>query len=107
MSGEAHVLIPKDAEIPELYSQEFESNPMCRVKLFTPDSNWTWYVIEYDPETKTAFGYVVGFEAELGYFSLRELEELHGPVGLSIERDLYWEPKPLSEVKQDHARTTA
>ena len=24
-------------------------------KFFTPDSSWTWYVSEYNPETKIAF----------------------------------------------------
>ena len=31
---------------------------------------------------------VDGFEKELGYFSLRELESARGPLGLPIERDL-------------------
>jgi hypothetical protein len=41
---------------------------------------------------------VDGFERELGYFSLDELEQLRGPLGLPVERDLYWKPTLLSEL---------
>lgn len=59
-------------------------------KFFTPWSNWTWYMTEYAPETGGAFGLVSGFEAELGYFTIAELEEITGPFGLTIERDLHF-----------------
>jgi Protein of unknown function (DUF2958) len=42
----------------------------------------------------TFFGAVSGFEFELGYFSLSELEQTTGPLGLHIERDLYFKPTP-------------
>jgi len=41
---------------------------------------------------------------ELGYFSLKELEEIRGPLGLPIERDLDFEPKTLSELMEMHKR---
>jgi hypothetical protein len=41
---------------------------------------------------------VDGFEKELGYFNLSELEEVTGPMGLPIERDLYFKPTPLEEI---------
>jgi hypothetical protein len=41
-------------------------NPTAMVKLFTPDSNFTFYVTEYDGKD-TCFGLVEGFETELGY----------------------------------------
>ena len=43
------------------------------------------------------FGLVIGFEQELGYFSLTELEAARGPLGLPIERDQHFEPKPLRD----------
>ena len=43
-------------------------------------------------------GYVIGLEREWGYFSLAELESVHGPFGLPIERDLHFQPAPISEV---------
>lgn len=87
-------------KIPNLYSQETEKDPLVYAKFFTPDSNWTWYALEFDGKD-TFFGYVDGFEPELGYFSLSELESVRGPLGLGIERDMYWEPKPLSEVEKE------
>jgi hypothetical protein len=55
--------------------------------------------MEYCPERNLCFGWVEGFEPELGYFSLDELAEIKGPLGLRIERDLNFCPKPLSEIK--------
>ena len=71
---------------------------IVQVKYFTPASNWTWWATEYDPVEKLFFGLVEGFERELGYFSLAELESGRGALGLPIERDLHWTPKPLKEV---------
>ena len=48
------------------------------------------------------FGLVVGHEIELGYVSLAELKSVKGPMGLLIERDLYYEPKTLRELKEKH-----
>jgi len=94
-------LLTKEIEktLPPLYSQDGVEDPTVHVKFFTPDSSWTWYVTEYDPESKTFFGLVDGFEKELGYFTLKELESAKGPMNLSIERDLYFNKCKLSEVK--------
>ena len=97
--GSAHDYIPSWMVIPELYATENVKDPMAIVKLFTPDSNWTWYITEYQPETKMAFGLVDGLEKELGYISIAELEQVKGPVGLKIERDLWFRPQPLSELR--------
>ena len=58
---------------------------------------------EFDQED-TFFGAVSGQVFELGYFSLRELEETTGPLGLHIERDLYFKPTPLSEIRKQYDR---
>jgi hypothetical protein len=79
--------------------QEENPDPLVLAKWFTPDSNWTWWATEYDPEMQTCFGLVQGFEVELGYFSLVEMAEVHGAMGLGIERDLYWMEQPLSKVR--------
>jgi hypothetical protein len=95
-------LIPKEIlkTIPPLYTTEEQTNPIVQVKLFTPDSNWSWYILEYDPQQKLLFGLVDGHERELGYFSLTELEELTGPLGLSVQRDIFFEPIFLEELKK-------
>jgi len=72
------------------------------VKFFTPDSNWTWYAVSASQDERSGdvqfFGLVEGFVKELGYFWLSELESVRGPLGLPIERDLYWTPIPLSSL---------
>ncbi|CCF85383.1 hypothetical protein NITHO_490006 [Nitrolancea hollandica Lb] len=50
------------------------------------------------------FGYVQGLEAELGYFSLSELEQLRGALRLPVERDLYFEPCRLSAITSGKVR---
>jgi len=95
-------LLPKDLadRLPPIYSQsELGDDAIAQVKFFTPWTNWTWYGSEYDPEERVGFGVVVGFERELGYFSLAELEAVRGPAGLRVERDLYWTPRPLKECR--------
>ena len=87
--------------LPALYSQENEKDPMVICKFFLPATRWTWYAIEYDGKD-TFFGYVAGDFPELGYISLSELERLDGPFGLGVERDLYFEPVRLSEIKKLH-----
>ena len=62
------------SDIPDLYATEGETNPLCYVKLFTPDSNWTWYIMEFSKaDRNTCYGYVRGFEDELGCFTLAVL----------------------------------
>ncbi len=73
-------------------------DPMALVKIFDPTGSWTWYVVAYDPKTRIAFGLVDGFEQELGDFSMQEIVEVRGVLGLPLERDLYWAPRKLSEI---------
>ena len=85
-------------KLPPLYSQEDKGGKaVVHLKMFTPDSNWIWLATEFDGED-TFFGLVDGLEKELGYFSLSELENVNGPMGLPIERDLYFQPKTLEEI---------
>jgi hypothetical protein len=86
--------------IPTLYATQEIADPVCQVKLFTPDSSWSWYIIEKDINSDLCFGYVIGLEAELGYFTLDELKGVRGSLGLSIERDLYFTPTRLSVVQR-------
>ena len=103
--GEAHDLIPAWARphLPKLYSAENQPDPTIYLKLFTPDSSWTWYVAEFDGQD-ICFGLVIGFEAELGYFSLGEMQGVTGPLRLKIERDLWFRPVPLSQVQEKACR---
>ena len=80
--------------------EEFD-DVLAQAKLFSPYTGWRWYVTEWNPETGTCFGLVEGFETELGYFHLSELAEstVLGNVP-AVERDLYWEPKTIGEIRR-------
>lgn len=97
-------LLPPDirATLPPLYSQEHEADPMVHLKFFTPWSNWTWFATEGEPDEDDFrfFGWVEGQDEEFGYFVLSELQEVRGPAGLTIERDLHFTPRRLSELKR-------
>ena len=92
------------AKLPPLRSQEHVADPTVWVKFFAPWTNWTWYATEFDPAEGLFFGLVMGHETELGYFSLEELQSVRGPGGLRIERDQYWRPTPLSQVRSGAKR---
>ena len=95
-------LLPDDVRdgLPALYSQEHTRNPVVHLKFFTPDSSWTWLVTEgqSDGDDFRFFGYVIGLESEWGYFLLSQLATLRGPLGLPVERDLHFSPRPFNEV---------
>ncbi len=101
-----HELMPDwlAQDIPALYATDGSADPVVYCKLFTPDSSWTWFVVEYSPVApdgtpRLCFGLVEGLDTELGYFNLDELERVRGKLGLRIERDLYFSPRPLSDVQ--------
>ena len=105
-----HKLMTKEIAdtIPPLYANDGADDPnavVARVKFFSPYSNWTWYVTEWDAETGECFGLVEGFETELGYFSLDELAEATVFGGVpAVERDLYWKPKTLGAIRRESSR---
>ncbi len=83
---------------PALYAQDGKGQEaIAYVKLFTPDAQFTRYVTEMDPETGDCFGLVVGMERELGYFNLNEIAKIRGRFGLPVERDRWFDPKPLNQ----------
>jgi hypothetical protein len=94
-----------ERQIPPLYSTE--NVPLAEkvivAKFFHPCGRWTWYVVEGEPTEDgdwLFFGLVQGHETEWGYFTLAELESARGPLGLGIERDLYFEPGPIGQHAQ-------
>ena len=97
-----HKLMTKELghTIPAIGANE-DADDHAPAKLFSPYTGWRWYITEWDPETGLCFGVVEGFETELGYFDLTELAEatVFGSVP-AVERDLYWEPKTIGEIKR-------
>lgn len=91
-------LLTKELErkLPKLYS----SSNKAYVKWFTPDANWTWYVMEYDPETGDCYGYIKGSDNEMGYFNINEIKEVRGKLGLPVERDRLFETTSFEDLQK-------
>lgn len=99
-----------------LASEDGHTSNDVAVKFFTPWANSTWWIVSGTPldavngdpdyETETPadwhlFGFVdLGMPecAELGYVLLSELEEIKGPAGLRVERDMHYKGT-LSDVQ--------
>jgi|GEM_PF-788573 len=97
-NAEAYILIP-EWSLPFLpgIGQADEDDPIVWFKFFHPLSSWTWYLTEYDPAERLAFGLVAGFETEIGYFSIEELEDLE-VRGLKVEREIWTRPAPIRSL---------
>ncbi len=93
-------------KLPPLYAQDGKGGrAIAHCKFFTPDSSFTWWISEGSPIMDDGvevdfqfFGLVEGHCRELGYVNLSQLESVKGPLGLPIERDMYWQPKTLEEI---------
>lgn len=86
-------------ELPSTEEVLHQDDPLVRVKLFDPQGSWTFYIAAFDPDTGLVSGAVDGHDFELGDFDMNELCELRPrPFRLPLERDLYFEPRPLSVV---------
>jgi hypothetical protein len=89
-------------KLPPLYENEEQgADALAIVKFFTLDSSWTWYASEFDDDD-LFFGLAVGFEPELSYFRLSDLQAVRGKLGLPVERDKSFEPTPLRELLDKH-----
>jgi len=93
-------------KLPKFHAQEDKGEEaIAYIKFFTPWTCWTWYATEGEPILDEQgnevdfhfFGLVFGLEKEFGYFSLKELESVKGPFGLSIERDMGFTPCPIKD----------
>lgn len=88
-------------QFPPLYKTENipVEEKVVIAKFFAPWSNWTWYATEFDGKD-IFFGLVDGFEREWGYFTLRELQSVTSPLGLKIERDLYFGQPKIKDIPE-------
>jgi Protein of unknown function (DUF2958) len=100
--------IIKKLEKNPLYSSDGEYVVPVLVKFFTPDSSWTWYVVEakfFVTEDNGGdwefFGLVEGHEKELGYFRLSDLQSVRGNIGLPVERDMYFDGMVLDKTNNE------
>jgi hypothetical protein len=116
------------ATLPKLYAQERVKDPIVHLHFYaTGSEQWHWYITEGSVKHGNfmMFAWVVGWENELGYVSLVEMESVNdhsiqlslpampgfdiipGPtlkdiIDGNIIRDEAWTPKPLSAVKKLH-----
>lgn len=98
--------------LPALYSTDStpEGEKMAVVKLFDPCGRFTLYVVEFD-QADTLFGYTIsplGPDCdEYGYASLSELASVKNRLGLGIERDRHFTPKPMTAVLAERGKAAA
>lgn len=101
----AYDLMPKplQKQLPKLYATEkikLLGDKVAYGRYFFPMGAYTSYILEYDPKEELGFGLTtMGYGWELGYMSLAEMREVK-VMGLGIERDLYFEPKPLHQIEE-------
>jgi hypothetical protein len=100
-------LMTKEVEkkLPALYSQDGKDPKDVKivVKFFHAASNYTWYATEGSKREDgdwEFFGLVRGHFAELGYFTLSELQGVR-VRGLPVERDMHFGfDRTLAEAKE-------
>lgn len=104
-AGDYHLLDHETLEkLPNLYSTERQGlNAIAQVKFMLSDSNWVWYGSEFDGKD-IFFGLIVKSVIELDYFSLRSLQDMRGPGGERIRRDIDYQPKSLGELLIFHRK---
>ena len=80
------------------YIEGSDMEQMVVAKFF--GGNWTWYLMNLDPEDSDyAWGIGDGHAEEMGSWQMGELQKVKiKPFGLGIERDLYFEPMKAKDV---------
>lgn len=89
-----------DINVPELYEQENEENPVAHAHFTKEDIDgrvWDWYVTEASERDGDLlmFGLVNGYDKELGYFTLGQLAS----VGAGLDVD--FEPCGVFDIFED------
>jgi hypothetical protein len=110
-TGAAYDYLRADDALPTYREIADEHDPLSRVKLFPPGSRSTYYVCavnEYEGiEEPVLTGYCVSpLAPEHDEFDDQALAEVARVrvAGLPPERDLYFEPRRLSEIEAQLAR---
>ncbi|MBR4601243.1 MAG: DUF2958 domain-containing protein [Prevotella sp.] len=83
-----------------LYSQDSKGNEAVAIcKFFL--QGFTWYVLEAQKNGNDYefFGIVDGLDKEYGYFTLSQLQSLRGRWGLTVERDICFEPTQVKDIR--------
>ena len=89
--------IQKKAE--SQFNKAGDMNQKIVAKFFNPLGNWSWYLMNKDPESGYCWGIVDGFAVEMGSFLIEELQDIELPMGLGIERDKFFKPTAFKDIK--------
>ena len=87
----------------KLNSNSKKHDGVAYVKLFNPSGGQTWYISETEMQEDRLIGFGLadlglGFP-EIGTFCIDEIIEMkYPPFGLSVERDKWFKPMPLSDI---------
>ena len=91
---------------PLRYYENSGEEAVAVLKYFDPTGSWSWYAAEGQKQADgdwLFWGAVDGFEFEYGYFRLSELKHAKdsctGLQSLPIERDMYFSPTLLSQLR--------
>ncbi len=100
LTAELRKRLPRFKDIAE------EENPTVHGKFFMADERYTWYLIAFDGKD-TLYGWLTvtgtGGENEFGFYSLADIKQLRGCLGLPVERDKVFKPRRLSEIEEPPA----
>lgn len=93
--------------LPKMYSTENVKANDKKILMHFFLGGSDWYIAEYDPDSRTFFGYaVLGDDwemAEWGVISFDELESLN-VRGIEVDRDLHWTPKKFGDLLKSKGR---
>ena len=84
--------------LPAFYETEtLGKGATAQARFYHPFARWEWYVTEYDPTPHMFFGYVKGFEAEWGYFTLDQLAQV-ADASFPVVADTDFTPTKMAEL---------
>ena len=92
--------IKKKAKEQYQYGSDIDKQDVV-AKFFNPMGAGTWYLLNMDKDEDYAWGIVDWMGLEMGSFSMKELQSIKLPLGLTIERDLYFPEIPASDLWSD------
>jgi len=94
-----------EKKIPGMRGQRNQEDPVAYVKIFDPSGRYTFYGTEYSKTEREFYGFCISALgpdcSEWGYSSLTEMEGVKNRFGLGLERDLHFEPKPMSQALKE------
>jgi len=82
-------------KLPDLGSTDNNKQRMIWTRFYIPNNVWTWYPFELSKQSDMMFGLAIGFDKEIGYWTLSELQD----TGLVL-RDVSFKPREWSILKE-------